>query len=173
MSKSVFLLLGTNLGDRIDNLNEALKSIQTGVGKIAKLSSVYETSAWGKTDQPPFLNLAVEVMTQLNPEDVLNYVLSIERQMGRQRKEKWGERIIDIDILFYESDIYSLPRLVVPHTQVANRRFTLIPLNEIAPKLMHPILKRTIEQLLADCPDNLEVTRIEGKLLSKLDLLGD
>jgi 2-amino-4-hydroxy-6-hydroxymethyldihydropteridine diphosphokinase len=173
MSKSVFLLLGTNLGDRIDNLNEALKSIQQGLGTIAKLSSVYETSAWGKTDQPAFLNLAAEVTTTFSPEHVLNYILSIEGRMGRERKEKWGERIIDIDILFYDHDVYHLPHLVVPHPQVANRRFTLTPLNEIAPTLIHPILKRTIADLLADCPDNLGVTQVEGTSFLKSDLSGN
>ena len=167
MSKSVFLLLGTNLGDRIDNLNEALRSIQQGLGKITKLSSVYETAAWGKTDQPAFLNLAVEVMTNLSPEDVLKYVLSIEARLGRERKEKWGERIIDIDILFYDVDIYNLPHLVIPHPQVANRRFTLTPLNEIAPGLIHPVLNKTVAELLSDCRDVLEVKRLEGTSLLK------
>ena len=160
MKKPVFLLLGTNLGNRTSNLTQALHAIEQRVGKVTKASSVYETSAWGKTDQPAFLNQAVEITTtDLDPDAVLRNLLAIEERLGRARKEKWGERTIDIDILFFGEDVYERPHLVIPHPQLANRRFTLIPLNEIASGLVHPLFKKTVAELLAACPDGLSVTR--------------
>lgn len=159
MKKRVFLLLGTNLGDRAVNLGQATEAIDREVGKIAKASSVFETSAWGKTDQPAFLNQAVEITTQFDVEDLLTRLLSIEERLGRRRNEHWGERIIDIDILFFGDEIYTSPRLLIPHPQLGNRRFTLIPLNEIAPDFVHPLLKKTVSELLAVCPDPLSVTK--------------
>jgi 2-amino-4-hydroxy-6-hydroxymethyldihydropteridine diphosphokinase len=159
MKKPVFLLLGTNLGNRISNLAQALQAIDQRVGKVTKASSVYETSAWGKTDQPAFLNQAVEIATDLDPDVVLKKILTIEEHLGRARKEKWGERTIDIDILFYGEEVYERPQLVIPHPQLANRRFTLIPLNEIASGFVHPLFKKTVAELLNTCPDGLSVTR--------------
>jgi len=159
MKKRVFLLLGTNLGDRAVNLGQAIEAIDQDVGKIAKASSVFETSAWGKTDQPAFLNQAVEISTQFDVEDLLTRLLSIEERLGRKRHEHWGERIIDIDILFFGDEIYTSPRLLIPHPQLGNRRFTLIPLNEIAPDFVHPLLKKTVSELLEVCPDPLSVEK--------------
>lgn len=159
MTKPVFLLLGTNLGDRLSNLKQAAHRIDQEVGKIKKASSVFETSAWGKTDQPAFLNQALELTTRLDAEQVLNKLLSIEEQLGRKRKEHWGERIIDIDILFFGSEIHTSPHLQIPHPQLGNRRFTLIPLNEIAPDFVHPVSKKTVRELLAICPDPLSVEK--------------
>lgn len=160
MTKLVFLLLGTNLGNRTANLTEAIRAIHEQVGKIITASSVFETSAWGKTDQPSFLNQALEIRTQLDAEMLLTRLLSIEEQMGRLRREHWGQRVIDIDILFFGNDVYSSPRLLIPHPQLANRKFTLIPLNEIAPEFVHPLLKKTITELLEICPDTLDVTKV-------------
>ena len=159
MKKSVFLLLGTNLGNRIGNLSHAIRLVDEQVGKVTKVSSVYETSAWGKTDQPAFLNQAVEIATELDAEAALTKILSIEMQLGRKRRERWGERIIDIDILFFADEVHTSDQLHIPHPQLANRRFTLIPLNEIAGGLIHPTLKKKVSQLLADCPDELSVRR--------------
>ncbi|HEY5918403.1 MAG TPA: 2-amino-4-hydroxy-6-hydroxymethyldihydropteridine diphosphokinase [Chryseolinea sp.] len=159
MKNPVFLLLGTNLGNRISNLTQALQAIDQRVGKVTKASSVYETSAWGKTDQPSFLNQAVEITTDLDPDAVLKKILTIEELLGRARTEKWGERTIDIDILFYGEEIYERPHLIIPHPQLANRRFTLIPLNEIASNFVHPLFKKTVAELLAACPDGLSVTK--------------
>jgi 2-amino-4-hydroxy-6-hydroxymethyldihydropteridine diphosphokinase len=159
METPVFLLLGTNLGDRISNLTNATQAIKRVVGTVVNASSVYETSAWGKTDQPSFLNQAVEITTRLEPEAVLKSILSIEEGLGRKRNEKWGERTIDIDILMFGDKICQQPDLVIPHPQLANRRFTLVPLNEIAPEFVHPVFKKTVAELLAACPDGLSVTK--------------
>lgn len=159
MERPVFLLLGTNLGNRISNLTNATQAIERRVGKVVYASSVYETSAWGKTDQPAFLNQAVQITTRLEPEAVLKDILSIEEGLGRKRNEKWGERTIDIDILLFGGEVCQRPNLVIPHPQLANRRFTLVPLNEIAPDFVHPVFKKTVAELLAACPDALSVIR--------------
>ena len=132
MKKITFLLLGTNLGDRKKNLSTARDAIEVSVGTIVKASSIYQTAAWGKTDQPDFLNQALEVETPLSAEDVLVEILKVERVMGRRREQLWGQRIIDIDILLFESKIISSATLTVPHPQLQNRRFALEPLAEIA-----------------------------------------
>jgi len=148
------------MGDRNKNLAYALNAIDQTIGLIKKKSSVYQTAAWGKTDQPPFYNQIIEIETSLPSQKVLDQLLTIEQKMGRKRSEKWGERIIDIDILFYGDEIIETKGLIIPHPQLAARRFTLVPLNEIAPHLTHPILQKKIEELLAACPDQLDVTRI-------------
>lgn len=128
--------------------------------RILQRSSIYETAAWGKTDQAPFLNQALKVTTSLEATALMDLVLGIEEQMGRKRLERYGSRIIDIDILFFNDAIIRLPNLVVPHPEVQNRRFALAPLAEIAPYLMHPVLHQNISDLLAICPDKLEVKKI-------------
>lgn len=148
------------MGDRNKNLVSALNAIDPRVGTIKKRSPVYETAAWGKTDQPPFYNQVIEIETSLSSHEVLEELLNIERKMGRERKEKWGERIIDMDILFFGNEIIETNDLIIPQSQLANRRFTLVPLNEIAPDLIHPKLQKKINELLAACPDRLEVVKI-------------
>ena len=160
MKKITFLLLGTNLGDRKKNLSIARNAIEVSVGTILKASSIYQTAAWGKTDQPDFLNQALEVQTALSAEDVLAEILKIERAMGRKRDQHWGERIIDIDILLFERKIISSSALTIPHPQLQNRRFALEPLAEIGSDVTHPLLQLTIQEMLAQCPDLLEVRRI-------------
>jgi 2-amino-4-hydroxy-6-hydroxymethyldihydropteridine diphosphokinase len=160
MNATVFLLLGTNMGDRNKNLAETLTAIAKGIGKIRKKSSVYETAAWGKTDQEPFYNQVIELETLLNPQQVLGELLAIEQKMGRKRMDPWGERIIDADILFYGDEIIKTNDLIVPHPQLTYRRFTLVPLNEIAPDLVHPIFQKKISELLNECPDKLSVEKI-------------
>lgn len=158
----VYLLLGGNLGDRILYLQQARESINRQVGTLTRSSNVYETAAWGKTDQPNFLNQVLEVQTELTPEEVLQRINGIEQELGRVRHEHWGARVIDIDILFYNSLVLQTQRLTIPHPQLHLRRFTLLPLAELAPELVHPVLGKSILQLLQECPDELEVWVLEG-----------
>ena len=114
----------------------------------------------GKSDQPSFLNQALEISTSLNARQLMRMILKIEKEMGRVRKEKLGPRIIDIDILLFDNEIHDLRFLKVPHPEMQNRRFVLVPLAELNASLQHPVLKKTIAELLEECPDNLEVRKI-------------
>jgi 2-amino-4-hydroxy-6-hydroxymethyldihydropteridine diphosphokinase len=156
----VFLLLGSNLGDRGTYLQKAVTLIETDLGPVSKKSSIYETAAWGKTDEPNYLNQVICVNTELSARQVLEKVLNIENKLGRVREEKWGSRIIDIDILFYGQDIIREPGLIVPHPELHNRMFTLAPLNEIAPDLQHPVFKKSIFNLKSELKDNLIVKKL-------------
>ncbi|MBA4139046.1 MAG: 2-amino-4-hydroxy-6-hydroxymethyldihydropteridine diphosphokinase [Segetibacter sp.] len=158
---NVYLLTGGNLGDRLVNLQKAFMLIDEMAGSVIKKSSIYETAAWGITNQPSFLNQVLFCTTQLTAVQLLQTILLIEKQMGRERLEKLGPRIIDIDILFYNDEVIDLPELKVPHPEITNRRFVLEPLHEIAPDYIHPVLKRSIADLLKDCPDPLEVKMLE------------
>ena len=158
--RTAYLLIGGNLGDRKENLSKAVSLINEQCGPLTRASSIYETEAWGITDQPSFLNQALVISTSLNARQLIRRVLKIEEEMGRVRKEKLGPRIIDIDILLFENEIHDLRFLKIPHPEMQNRRFVLVPLAEINPSLQHPVLKKTIAELLEECPDNLEVTKI-------------
>ena len=160
MSKA-HLLIGGNLGDRKENLLTAISLISEQCGSLTKSSSVYETEAWGITDQPSFLNQALQISTSLNARQLMRKILKIEKEMGRVRIEKLGPRIIDIDILLFENEIHDLRFLKIPHPELQNRRFVLVPLAEIDPTLQHPVLKKTIAELLEECPDNLEVSKVD------------
>lgn len=160
--KSAYLLIGGNLGNRKENLLNAAELIQQHGGIITKSSSLYETAAWGKTDQPSFLNQALEIKTTLNARQLIRRILKIEIIMGRVRNEKLGPRTIDIDILFFENEIHNLRFLIIPHPEIQNRRFALVPMAEINPGLIHPVLKKTITELLEECPDELEVLKVAG-----------
>jgi 2-amino-4-hydroxy-6-hydroxymethyldihydropteridine diphosphokinase len=154
-----YLLIGGNVGDREKNFAMAKAYIDQHCGPVVQSSSLYETAAWGKTDQPSFLNQALEVKTRLDAEHLMKELLEIEKLMGRERKEKYGPRVIDIDILFFNQDRYDLPFLKIPHPELQNRRFALTPLAEIAADLRHPVLKKSIHQLLEECSDKLEVKK--------------
>lgn len=155
-----YLLTGGNIGDREEQLATARQLISQACGTITGSSSLYETAAWGNTDQPAFLNQALAIETMLTARQLLRHILKIERQMGRVRKEKYGPRIIDIDILLFNNEIHNYPLLKLPHPELQNRRFALLPLGEIAAETVHPVFHLTIEQLLAACTDVLEVKRI-------------
>ncbi|WP_127130123.1 2-amino-4-hydroxy-6-hydroxymethyldihydropteridine diphosphokinase [Pseudoflavitalea rhizosphaerae] len=154
-----YLLIGGNMGNRVEQLQTAVDLIRQRAGQVEQVSSLYETAAWGKTDQPSFLNQALLVYTKLEPLPLLKELLSIELEMGRERLEKNGPRTIDIDIIFYNDTIINEPGLLVPHPAMAQRRFVLAPLAEIAPHLQHPQLKQTMIGLLDACTDPLPVAR--------------
>ena len=158
---SSFLLLGSNLGERLINLQKARQQISRTLGKIITVSSVYKTAAWGNTDQPDFYNQVVEIVPTGDVHSALSAIHQVEQLMGRVRQEKWGSRLIDIDILLWDMLVIHEPNLIIPHAQLANRRFALVPLAELAPDRIHPVLKKTIRQLLAECPDSLDVIKLE------------
>jgi len=157
---NVYLLLGSNLSDPHEQLQIARKHITTHIGKVIKQSSIYKTAAWGDADQPDFLNQVLFIKTKSIAEKILEKILEIERQMGRIRTKKNAPRIIDIDILFYNQDIKQANQLTIPHPEIQNRRFVLVPMNELSPRLVHPVLKKTIQTLLSECPDKLDVKKI-------------
>lgn len=155
-----YLLLGSNLGNRQDILRTAVAQLHQLAGPLVAQSSLYETAAWGLTDQPAFLNQAVAVATALPPEALLAACQQVEQQAGRTREIRWGARTLDVDILLYGQEIIDTPTLQVPHPRLPERRFALMPLAEIAPEVVHPGLSRTVAELLAVCGDELGVERV-------------
>ena len=155
-----YLLIGSNLGNRQKNLENAKELIAAKAGQVGKSSSLYETEAWGMRDQPAFLNQVLVLFTKLDPRQLLSTILDIEHQMGRERTQKFGPRAIDIDILFYNEAIIDEPGLTIPHPQLHLRKFTLEPLHEIAPAFIHPVLHKSITDLLKECPDPLAVKKL-------------
>ncbi|SEO72653.1 2-amino-4-hydroxy-6-hydroxymethyldihydropteridine diphosphokinase [Mucilaginibacter sp. AW1-7] len=156
----VFLLLGSNLGNRKLLLNEAIERIEAAVAPVLQASSVYETQSWGKTDAPDYLNQVLLLQTDLTAREVLGKILAIELLMGRRREEKWGSRTIDIDILFYGDAIIDEPDLKIPHPEMHKRRFTLAPLAELVPEFEHPLIKKNILQLKNELIDDLVVKKV-------------
>jgi 2-amino-4-hydroxy-6-hydroxymethyldihydropteridine diphosphokinase len=159
MKTGIFLSLGSNQGDRSTNLHDARLKIQKQVGKIVRASSIYSTAAWGVTDQPDFLNQVIEIESSLSPGSLLEKTHTIEKSLGRIRTGKWGARIIDIDILLYRDATLKTTHLTLPHPELPNRKFVLIPFAEIAPDLLHPTLQKKISELLEICSDQLAVTK--------------
>lgn len=154
-----YLLIGSNLGDKTTYLKNAGSYIQQQCGQIVKQSSFYETEPWGFTEQPSFLNQALCIQTELAPAQLMYTLLQIESKMGRTRELKMGPRIIDLDILQIDQQIVDTPLLQLPHPSMHLRRFALIPMEEIAPQLMHPQFNKTITQLLAECSDQTDVQK--------------
>ncbi len=158
-----YLVTGGNMGDRERQLSHAARLLEERCGRIIDSSAIYETSPWGKTDQNDFLNQALVIETRLQARDLMKELLYIENLMGRNRKEKFGPRIIDIDIIFYNHEIINEPELVLPHPQMSKRRFVLEPLNEVAPAYIHPVFYKTVRELLDACEDALTVKKINIK----------
>lgn len=156
---TAYLLIGGNVGDRAANLQTALRRIAENCGTITSTSSLYETAAWGNTDQPSFYNQAVVVTTPLSPEGLMDQLLDIELEMGRIRTQKYGPRTIDLDILMIDDLVLNTEKLTIPHPQMQNRRFALLPLAEVAPALTHPLFDQSIEDLLQNCTDTLDVQK--------------
>lgn len=155
--QAVYLLIGGNLGNRVQSLAKARQRIGDYIGCIQQQSNIYETQAWGVRQQPNFLNQVLVIQTELLPYVILQIIQEIEQEIGRKRLRKWGERLIDIDILFYENSIIESERLTIPHPHLHQRRFTLVPLVELQPNLVHPLLKKNMTELLQECSDELAV----------------
>ena len=154
-----YLLLGSNLGNSKQQLSKAIMFIEKNIGPVTRRSGIYVTAAWGNTKQPDFLNQVIIVETALTVGATMQTILSIEKKMGRVRTKKNAPRIIDIDILFFNKEIIDQSGLIVPHPQLQNRRFVLIPLNELSANFIHPVSGKTIHQLLRVCPDKLAVKK--------------
>lgn len=155
----LYLLLGSNQQQPQKQLLLAQKFITKKLGGIQRKSAVYSTAAWGNTNQPDFLNQVIIVQTKLTAEQTMQTILLIEKEMGRIRTKKNAPRIIDIDILFFNKEIIHSTNLEVPHPQLQNRNFVLVPLNQLSPNLKHPVLKKTIHRLLKNSPDTLTVKK--------------
>jgi len=155
-----YLLLGSNIGNSKQQLSSAKKHIKKKIGNITRQSKLYSTAAWGNSNQPDFLNQVIVTETKLTPLQTMQMILSIEKEMGRIRTVKNAPRIIDIDILFFNKEIIETEILSVPHPQIQNRRFVLVPLNELSPNFKHPVFQQSIHHLLKICKDTLNVKKI-------------
>ena len=149
----VFLQLGSNLGERESLLQDAIIAIEGRIGQVVEKSKVYESTPWRVEGQKNYLNQIVKVKTELLADDILSTVLDIEKELGRIRLEKWGERLIDIDIIFYNDSIIETAQLCVPHKHMHERMFVLTPMHNIAPEMVHPIYNKTVAELLQICKD--------------------
>lgn len=159
----VFLGLGSNKGNRLAYLLGGLENIQRDIGAIQTQSSVYQTAPWGFSSETDFYNMVVSVVTELSPEDLLRTCETIEKKAGREKnnvRKEYEDRTLDLDILFYDSMQFVLHNLIIPHPKLEERKFVLVPLNEIAPDWEHPVLKKKIKELLHTCSDKMEVTKI-------------
>lgn len=154
---NIIILLGTNMGDRLENLSQA-KTLMAPYVQILQESKIYQTAAWGNTDQADFLNQGINVETDLSAEELMHVLLAIESKMGRERMQKWEPRIIDLDIIFYRQEIHQTSLIQIPHPELQNRAFVLQPLLDLNPQFKHPILQQSIAELWDLCPDQLSVS---------------
>lgn len=168
---TVFLGIGSNLGDRQSQLLKAIESLSVEVGKVEQQSSVYRTAPWGDPNQPDYFNQVVQLTTDQPVGEVLRFILGIEQRMGRVRHtgQRNAPRAIDIDILYYGKELVEVEGLQVPHPRAHLRNFVLVPMREIAPEWIDPLSGKTIRELAADSPDDLKVWREEGLKQSLLD----
>ena len=144
---SIFIALGSNLGNKEKNLKDALKLLEKKGVRVRRVSGFIMTRPYGVTDQPDFLNAVAEIETDKSPAELLQLLLQTEQEMGRKRVRRWGERNIDLDLLLYDDRIIDLPELRVPHPDMQNRDFVLYPLAQIAPDAVHPVLRKTVGEL--------------------------
>lgn len=158
----VYLLIGGNVGDRQGNLEQARREIALNIGEISRTSSVYETAPWGNQAQDSFLNQVLEVLSPLDPDAILATTLAIEQRMGRIREGLNQPRTIDIDILYFNNEIIRKDGLTIPHPRIAERKFVLIPMNELNPDWVDPTHQQSIIQLLDACCDELEVNKLDS-----------
>jgi len=160
---TVFLGVGSNLGNRENNLKQAVERIEEYIGPVLKSSSIYITEPWGFKAEEEFLNIVVKIETKLTPYGILEKILMIESLLGRVRdRKKYSSRLIDIDILLYEDKIVEEEILKIPHPLLHKRKFVLVPLCEIEPELIHPVLKKSLADLLASCEDKSEVKKYKS-----------
>jgi 2-amino-4-hydroxy-6-hydroxymethyldihydropteridine diphosphokinase len=161
MQDKIILCLGTNIGDRSNNLNKAIKYIQDKIGVLNCSSPIYESEPWGYSDSVHFFNQVIGISSELLPHEILQECLKIESEMGRKRTTTGYEsRIIDIDILFYGPQCVEMSDLIIPHPRLHLRKFVLLPLKDILPGFIHPLLKKTIHELYLTCDDNSKVKKI-------------
>ncbi|MEM7106012.1 MAG: 2-amino-4-hydroxy-6-hydroxymethyldihydropteridine diphosphokinase [Bacteroidota bacterium] len=163
MKNILYLHIGSNEGNRHDFLAFARSEISQLIGEIVRCSGIYETKAWGVEHQPDFLNQALKIYTELTPGKILEIIHKIENRSGRKRTMRWSSRTLDIDILFFNDSIIESNDLTIPHKMLHERNFALVPMAEIAGSLMHPVKEKTIDQLLEECRDKLEVTKVESR----------
>jgi len=156
----VYLLLGCNLGDRANNIQKAIELIIEKIGNIYSQSSLYESAAWGKLNQPNFYNQLIICKTNLQPIEILAKIFEIEKYFKRERIEKWGARTMDVDILFYNDSVINSLKLTIPHALLHKRKFALLPLCEVTESFIHPIIKKSMYELLLLCDDELKVSKI-------------
>ena len=166
MIGEIYILLGSNIGNRQEYLKRAINLIEQENIRLINLSSVYETKAWGITDQPAFLNMIAEIHTHYEPSRLLQILQRVEKLIGKKKEIKWGPRNIDIDILYFRNIQHSTKELTIPHPEIQNRRFTLVPMNELNEGFIHPKLLRTQKELLQECTDMSEVNRLTKNLKS-------
>lgn len=160
MSNLAYISLGGNVGNTQEIFQEALKEVEKRIGNILQQSSLYQTAAWGNTEQNDFLNQVVWIESALEANQLLDSLLTIELLFGRERKEPWGPRTLDLDLLFFNQEIIQTDHLMVPHPRIKERKFILVPLNEIAVDYIDPQTGKTIEAILQDCSDDLAVKKI-------------
>lgn len=160
---TIYLGLGSNVGDRLSNIKKALRMLESQVD-VQSVSSVYETEPWGLKDQPWFLNVVCAAETEMAPEELLGFLKDVEQRMGRQETVRYGPRRIDIDILLYNAHVIRRPELTIPHPRLAERAFVLVPLAEIAPSLEHPETGRTVKEMLAGLHDAEAVRKTSQSL---------
>jgi 2-amino-4-hydroxy-6-hydroxymethyldihydropteridine diphosphokinase len=159
-SHKVYILLGSNMGNRKQFLSKAIQQVAVLCGNVVKESSIYETAAWGNTKQAAFLNQVIIIQTTLSPDELMKMLLQIETGLGRTRTEKYGPRTIDLDILFFDDLVYHTSVVTLPHPALQDRRFVLIPLAELSPRKIHPVYRKTIAALLKECADILNVKKV-------------